>query len=358
MDGWSTPFDPRGWACVIGSLALSALVTSLGIRYAHRRKLIDQPGQRRSHTQPTPRGGGIGIVAAALAMLVAEMFLLPREATFDLIACTVSVTLVAAVGWIDDHGGLAARWRFLAHCVAALIVLVATFGGIVSVSSEAAKFAAIVLSVILGLGLVWSINLHNFMDGIDGLLAWQALFVFVVLALLAVVAGSPADAWHLAALAAAVAAFIPFNFPRARVFMGDVGSGTLGLLIGVAVLRQMSFGAAALLGGVAACSAFAVDATCNLVSRIWRGKRWYSAHREHLYQWLVRTGMTHARVVGLYLAWNLVLAAPVIWLVQHASGASAAVGWTVLLYVFGVVVWILAKRWCLKTVKAKRHAAA
>ena len=358
MDGWSTPFDPRGWAFLIASFLLSGVVTWLAIRYARRRNLIDQPGQRRSHTQPTPRGGGIGIAVAALAMLLAETRLLPREAVPDLLACAAAVALVAAVGWIDDHGGLRVRWRLLAHFAAAFLVLAAGFGGFATLSDGApAAIAAAVLAALLAFGLVWSVNLHNFMDGIDGILAWQALFVFAVLATVAAANGSPADAWHLAALAAAVAAFVPFNFPRARVFMGDVGSGALGLLIGIAILRQLGFGPAAFLGGIVACSAFVVDATCNLVSRMWRGTRWYSAHREHLYQWLVRTGMTHARVVGLYLAWNLVLVAPVIWLMQQ-RGASGAVGWTALLYALGVLVWIVAKRWCLKTVKAKRHAAA
>jgi UDP-N-acetylmuramyl pentapeptide phosphotransferase/UDP-N-acetylglucosamine-1-phosphate transferase len=368
VDWWSQPFDPRWWGSLTAVFALSAAVTWTAIRYAHRRNLIDQPGQRRSHSEPTPRGGGIGIVAATIAIFVAEIFLLPPEATPDLLACLCAVILVASVGWIDDHGGLAARWRFLAHCIAALLVLVALIAA-PSVRAPVPAFALIVLFAIAWLSLVWSINLHNFMDGINGLLAFQALFVFLALTALARSAGADADAWHLSALAAAVAAFIPFNFPRARVFMGDVGSGALGLLIGIAVLRQMSLGGVALLSGVAACSAFVVDATCNLVSRVLRGKRWYSAHREHLYQWMVRAGMSHARVVSVYMGWNLLIVAPIVWLMNSgrpaddagtltAAAATSGLSWVVALYLLGIAVWIFGKRWCLQKVTSQRHAAA
>jgi UDP-N-acetylmuramyl pentapeptide phosphotransferase/UDP-N-acetylglucosamine-1-phosphate transferase len=149
---------------------------------------------------------------------------------------------VATVGWIDDHGGLAARWRLLSHFAAASLVLLGpelAGTGYFATGSVAAYERMPVLGIAV-LTLVWSINLHNFMDGINGLLAFQAIFVFLTLAALAHSVGAAADAWHLCALAAAVAAFAPFNFPRARVFMGDVGSGALGLLIGIAVLRQMS----------------------------------------------------------------------------------------------------------------------
>ena len=95
--------------------------------------------------------------------------------------------------------------------------------------------------------------------------------------------------------AAAAAGFLPFNFPRARIFMGDVGSGVLGLLIAVAVLWQMSAPGHRAASGVVLCSAFVTDASCTLVSRIVRGRRWYSAHREHLYQWLVRSGFSPCR---------------------------------------------------------------
>jgi UDP-N-acetylmuramyl pentapeptide phosphotransferase/UDP-N-acetylglucosamine-1-phosphate transferase len=353
-------------ASLIASFALSACVTWLGIRYAHRRNLIDQPGQRRSHSLPTPRGGGVGIVVAILLVYVFETSLLPREATPDLLACACALALVATVGWIDDHGGLAARWRLLAHFVAALLVLLgpeaAGVGYFASGNSD--TFARVLVLAVALLSLVWSINLHNFMDGINGLLAVQAIFVFLVLAVLAASVGADADTWHLCALSAAVVAFVPFNFPRARVFMGDAGSGALGLLVGVAVLRQMSLSGIAPLSGVVACSAFVADATCNLLSRMLRGKRWYSAHREHLYQWMARSGMSHARVVGWYMGWNLFIVVPVLYAMNAEAPADggrslfAAWPWVAGIYAAAFALWIFGKRWCLQKVKSERCRVA
>jgi UDP-N-acetylmuramyl pentapeptide phosphotransferase/UDP-N-acetylglucosamine-1-phosphate transferase len=343
---------------LVASYLVSAGVTWLGIRYALRRNLIDHPGQRRSHSEPTPRGGGIGIVVAALFILAGEMVWLPREALPDLIACWCAVALVAAVGWVDDHRGLAVRWRLLAHFAAAGLVLFALSFQPASVVPGPNGFLKAIVIGLAGLGLVWSINLHNFMDGIDGILAFQALFVFAALGALCAYAGAEADAWHLAALGAAVAAFIPFNFPRPRVFMGDVGSGTLGLLVGIAVMRQLAVAEIAPASGVIVCSAFVVDASCNLVSRMVRGRRWYSAHREHLYQWLVRAGLSHGGVVGVYMVWNLLIVVPVLWLVNAGGGSGIVPAAAV--YLLGIALWIYGKRRCLHKMKSQRrhHAAA
>lgn len=368
MDWLSQPSDFRWWGSLLATFLVSAAVTALGIHYARRRNLIDHPGQRRSHVRPTPRGGGIGLVTAILILFAAEVVILPREAMADLLACWIALALVAAVGWIDDHRGLAARWRILAHALAGLIVIGGMLGPALSAGETVSGPPAIAYAIVLAfiwLSLVWSINLHNFMDGIDGLLAWQTLFVFLVLAALMAAAGADADAWHLCALAAAVAGFIPFNFPRARVFMGDVGSGTLGLLVGISVLRQLTVSEVDPFSGLIACSAFVVDASCNLVSRMLRGKRWYSAHREHLYQWMVRAGMSHARVVAWYMGWNLFIVAPVLWqlnrtgpaLPSGSHGIARGLEWMAAVYGLGVALWIFGKRWCLQRART-RHADA
>ncbi len=154
--------------------------------------------------------------------------------------------------------------------------------------------------------------------------------------------------------------------------MGDVGSGVLGLLIAVAVLWQMSAPDTALASGIVLCSAFVTDATCTLVWRIARGRRWYSAHREHLYQWLARSGFSHAGVVALYMGWNLVIVLPVVAWINRAPGAwmpiananaqmreGSGLGAAVMVYAVGIVVWIVGKRWCFAGARKRgRHAAA
>jgi UDP-N-acetylmuramyl pentapeptide phosphotransferase/UDP-N-acetylglucosamine-1-phosphate transferase len=199
------------------------------------------------------------------------------------------------------------------------------------------------------------------MDGIDGLLAAQAIFVFAVAA--AVFHAGARDSAFVAALigAGATAGFVPFNFPRARIFMGDVGSGVLGLLVAIVILAMLVTPQSALATGAVACSAFVTDATCTLLSRMLRGRRWYSAHREHLYQWLVRGGFSHARVVALYTGWNVLIALPVIgWMNRWAqAGADRApddgIEAAAAIYVLAVLVWWQGKQWCLRRALARRR---
>ena len=364
---------PSAWIpAMLAAFALSALVTWLAIGYARRRRLIDEPGLRRSHSEPTPRGGGIGIVIAVLAFACVPELLLAGQSRLAAPALLVAVAIVAAVGWIDDHRGLSARARFAAHCLAALVYLspvivpLVLFPAIVESRFEVPVAILWPAVALLALAIVWFVNLHNFMDGIDGILAVQAIFVFLALAVLCFRAGEP-HAGQIGVFAAATLGFLPFNFPRPRIFMGDVGSGVLGLLVAVAVLWQMSGQATALASGIILCSAFVTDATCTLVSRMVRGRRWYSAHREHLYQWLVRSGFSHAGVVALYMGWNLVIVVPVVaWINQpeppmpyapptFSSGFGAAAG----VYLLAVVAWLAGKRRCLRAVQQRgRHAAA
>ncbi len=340
---------------------LSALVTWLSIRYAQRNALLDQPGQRRSHSVPTPRGGGIGIVAAVLAGLAVTALSGHLRALCE--SAAVAVVLVAAIGWIDDHRGLSARLRLLVHLAAVIALYFPLFGFVWflaqfhGANAEAAPplhYAVLLLAVIaFVLANLWFVNLHNFMDGINGLLACQAIFVFLAMA--ALVSGDSRNVLLLCA--AAVAGFLPFNFPRARVFMGDVGSGTLGLLIaGAVALQALSF-RGSVFSGLIACSVFVTDATCTLLSRMLRGRRWYSAHREHLYQWLVRCGFSHARVVALYMGWNLCVVVPVLYLVNRGeASASPTAGLAGLLtvYALALLLWIVGKRACLALTKGAK----
>jgi UDP-N-acetylmuramyl pentapeptide phosphotransferase/UDP-N-acetylglucosamine-1-phosphate transferase len=370
MDG-----APMAWLalCVV-AFAISAAVTACAIRYAKRRQLIDHPGARRSHTQPTPRGGGIGIVVAVLVCACLPGLVIGgADARIAALSMGVAIAIVAAVGWIDDHRGLPARTRFVAHTIAAIVFVAPAAWTLVAFSIEvgqatsATMLVAWIAMAVLVVAIVWSINLHNFMDGIDGILAMQATFVFVALAVLIVVRGHDARAVTLATFAAATLGFLPFNFPRARVFMGDVGSGVLGLLIAIGLTWQFSVRETAPWSGLVLASAFVIDATATLVSRMVRGRRWYHAHREHLYQWLARCGFSHAGVVAFYMGWNLAVAAPVVaWINRTApttmtnepstdTGADIAVA----VYLVGFAVWIIAKRRCLASAKARRrHAAA
>ena len=329
---------------VIATGLLSTLVVYLGIGYAERRGLLDVPGQRRSHQVVTPRGGGIGIVIAVL-LGVGLPLLVASDAAPVVVATIGGLLLVALVGWIDDHGGLPARIRFAVHLLASLALALALLWPVLGMFAW--------LPSLLMLGLIvfitaWSINLHNFMDGINGLLACQAIFVLLVVAILAAVGADSGLAWASLGTAAAVAGFLPWNFPRARVFMGDVGSGALGFLIAAAIWTAILRGVLGFAEALIACSAFVTDASATLLSRMLRGRRWYSAHREHLYQWMARRHASHARVVGIYVGWNLLIVTPL--LVGLRSGGDSRLGWLapVSCYALAVLLWLAAKRQCLR----------
>ena len=354
------------WLLLALATAVVALFgTRASIRYALKRRLIDQPGQRRSHSLPTPRGGGIAIVIAVVLSMLALVEI--RNGAAGMIASMPllgAIILVAVVGWIDDHRGLAPGWRLLAHCLAAFILGVPELLLLLrDPGSNPALPWIIAAALCCGLALVGSINLHNFMDGIDGLLGTQALFVFCVLAWICHQAGRLGEAQQIGLFAAATLGFLPFNFPRARIFMGDVGSGVLGLLIAVAVFRQMAAVPTAFWAGFIACSAFVVDSTATLLSRVLSGRRWYSAHREHLYQWLVRCGYSHPQVVGMYMSWNLAVALPMIyWSLRTRDPLPAGLAsvdvrsssgsWALALtYLMAVACWAAGKRYCLRTIR-------
>ena len=335
-------------------LAVSAGVTAWSLAYARRRNLLDQPGQRRSHAMPMPRGGGIGIVAGALLGNAVVFFWNDGFDAWTTLPLSAAIVLVAAVGWIDDHRGLAARVRFAVHCLAAIVLFLWLPIMDFALNGAGNTLAFIPLTLAVLFATVWSINLHNFMDGIDGLLATQALFVFTVLAALCAIGGRFVEAERIGLFAAATLAFVPFNFPRARIFMGDVGSGVLGLLVAVAVGWQMLAFPVAMASGLIACSAFVVDATATLLWRMVRGRRWYSAHREHLYQWLVRGGRSHVRVTGMYMAWNLVVVVPVLaWtnrglFTPGTDNTGMGVEGLVFVYALAMLAWVIGKRHCIR----------
>ncbi|MET0332492.1 MAG: glycosyltransferase family 4 protein [Dyella sp.] len=320
-----------------GASLLSLLVVRLAIAYAHRRGMFDQPGQRRSHQVATARGGGIGIVLALVVTQPLAAYWLASEQCNSVLALTGATILVALVGWWDDHRSLPVLPRLGAQLVAC--------GG----------FAAVLLYNdglsgwwwwLLLLAGGWSVNLHNFMDGIDGLLVQQSIFVATGLAVLSWWAGQPGLLVICLLLATAGWGFGYYNWPPARIFMGDVGSGALGLQIFALVALLWGQDPLLLWPGLMLCSVFVVDASLTLLTRMLRGKRWLAPHREHLYQWLVRGGATHAKVDRIYLCWNLALVAPLVWLavIWPTLGLAICFG----LYLLTAGTWLVIKRRCLR----------
>ncbi len=322
-----------GW--LLAGFSITVLLVRGAIGYARRRGMLDRPGQRRSHHVPTPRGGGIGIVVSMLVCLPGVSWSL-REAGLSHAlpgSLCVALALVALVGWWDDHRSLPVLPRLAAQLMA--VVLFST--GLLM--TDGLDWWWLPLLLVAG---VWSINLHNFMDGIDGLLAQQAIFVSGGLAALAWGAAQPVLALAIGCLAVSALGFWCFNRAPARIFMGDVGSGSVGLLIFAFSAMLWKVERDLLWPALILSSTFVVDASLTLLTRMWQGRRWYAAHREHLYQWLARGGRTHARVGAAYLGWNVLVAAPLTWLAWRHLHVALTI--TMAAYLGAAVVWLYLKR--------------
>jgi Fuc2NAc and GlcNAc transferase len=295
-----------GAALLLMLFCSAALLTQLVRRYTLRHAVLDIPNERSSHTAPTPRGGGLAIVAAVLGGLLMG-WLLDYIPSRLFVALAGGGSLVAAVGWIDDHRAVHAIQRSLVHVIAAIWALT-WLGGLPKLHVGTALIPLGVSGWVLGtLGIVWFINLYNFMDGIDGLAAGEAVSVGGAGAILAALAATPGIALASGIIAVGALGFLVWNWHPARIFMGDVGSGFLGFCFVVLAIASERTGGPQLLLWMLLLGVFVLDATLTLVRRAARGEQWFAAHRLHSYQRAVQAGASHARVSASVLLMNLVL---------------------------------------------------
>jgi Fuc2NAc and GlcNAc transferase len=312
-------------AVLLGALvfAASAVLTGVVRRVALASGLVDLPNLRSSHTRATARGGGLSVVLTTTAGVVALAVngILSKPL---LISLVIGGGAVALVGFLDDRYSVRPVVRFAVHVGAAVWALI-WLGGLppLLIGDHLIKLGAAGY-IIAVLGIVWALNLFNFMDGIDGIAATEAVFITLAAALAGLIGGwapeIPAAAW---VLGFASAGFLCWNWPPARVFLGDVGSGYLGYLIAVLALASARTNPAALwvwliLGGV-----FFIDATVTLCRRLLRGERVFEAHRSHAYQWLARRWGSHGRVTATVTAVNLAWLLP--WSVLAVSLPRCAI---------------------------------
>lgn len=328
------------WLLPVLAVFVSPVLTALWIRRAQRLQLLDTPERRRLHAAATPRGGGIGPVATILLVLLALMVLQPAALGGFALPLIVGLLLAAGVSAADDHRARSVRLRLSVHLLAAAIVAVA----FLAIHGVEGKWWLEGGALLIAAGVA-SMNLHNFMDGSDAHLTSQSLFVF---ALLAVLAGSHDQAVLAAgwsAAAAAVAAFLPFNWPRARVFLGDVGSISLGFLVAAFSLVAVDRGLIGWGGALILSSGFMLDAAATLFGRMRRTRHWLKPHRDHLYQWLRRRDWSAARVVAAYQGWNLMIVLPAVALLElRAHPPLLEFALAVAVYGLGFGVWIAARR--------------
>lgn len=308
---------PAAWAGGLAAVFLAAVLMTWAARgYALRRQLFDQPGERRSHQVATPRGGGVAIVASQLLAYLAIGFVAPGT-VLPLVVFSAGLLLVAGIGWWDDHRPLPASTRLCVHVLAGILLGMLVWQG----SGDVFKA---VLSMTLAVVLT---NVWNFMDGINGLATTQAMLAAIAFALLLPVP----QAGIALLLAAGCAGFLPFNFPKARIFMGDVGSGALGYLLAGLVALGITVTDIAWPVWLVPLAAFLIDAGFTLLTRMRRGERWMEAHTQHVYQQYVKRGSSHTIVTLDYALFSIAGSTLFVVLgkLSPVWGSAGALAWAI-----------------------------
>lgn len=297
----SFPLSLTTWLIPLSAFCICWLTLAFLLQRVSRLPM-DHPNARSLHATPTPRVGGIGIIVAVL--IASTPILLPT-----LWPLMLGALVLAAISLLDDYKNLPVHWRLLAHIFVA-VACVLMFPNVSGVN----LFTAI-------LAIVWMTNLYNFMDGADGLSGGMAVMGFGALGTAAWWASAPELALFCAAIAASALAFLRFNFPPARLFMGDAGSIPLGFLAAAIGVYGASQGYWPVLFPVIIFSPFIVDASITLLKRAVRGEKIWRAHHEHYYQRLVRMGWSHQKMTLAAYALMLFCAAAGLFIIQKPDAA-------------------------------------
>jgi UDP-N-acetylmuramyl pentapeptide phosphotransferase/UDP-N-acetylglucosamine-1-phosphate transferase len=304
------------------SFAVAVLLTRILSRPGTRLYVLDVPNDRSLHDRPTPRTGGVAIVIAALGGVAALLVTGAVVAPVGSLGLASGALLVAAVSLWDDRGDVSPLVRLAVQAIAAGLVVADGWHLSLRAFGPAPTALGLGASVVL---VVWLTNLYNFMDGMDGFAGGMGAAGFGFLASLAHRGGHHDFGAISLVLAAANLGFLTLNLPPARIFMGDVGSATMGFLVGGLTLWGLHERIFPLWAPLLVFSPFIVDASVTLALRLVRGERFWLPHRTHYYQRLVRLGWGHRRTVLWEYA--LMAAAGTSTLLLSAPDHRDAVAW-------------------------------
>lgn len=324
---------------VVSAFLIVALATWYLVSPRAWLNVLDHPNERSLHDTPMPRTGGIAIVLAVVLVLAGGYLTAQISSSIGWLA--VAALLVATVSLIDDRRGLALRYRLVAHLVAATLLAYTGLHVAGEVWPGGQPAWPWWLSVAIGvLTVVWMINLYNFMDGMDGFAGGMAVIGFGAMGLQGWLVGANEYALINLVIAAAAGGFLVFNFPPARIFMGDTGSATLGLLAAAMVLWGARDEVFPLWASFLVFSPFIVDATTALIRRIARGDRFWLAHKTHYYQRLVQMGWGHRKTV--LVEYGLMVGCAVSAIVAVRS--TPTVQWAIMIFwllVYAIlIIWV------------------
>lgn len=297
---------------VLVAVIPALIATLLTYRFCNpesRMHLLDHPNERSLHSQPKPRTGGVAILVGFFLSIPAWLAIVVP--TPSMVWIIIGAGIIAGLSFLDDRRNLSIGVRLLGHVLGASIVVIAAGLGLpVEVSIPWLAWLGPGLSIVF---LVWMANLYNFMDGMDGFAGGMAVIGFGTFAVFGFLAGNLAFAIFSLTLASASFGFLLFNFPPARIFMGDTGSAALGMMAGGLILWGAREAVFPFWAGALVFSPFIVDATLTLLRRLLRRERFWLAHKTHYYQRLVLLGWGHRKTVLTEYALMLACAGSALW---------------------------------------------
>jgi Fuc2NAc and GlcNAc transferase len=296
------------------SILIAGVIVSAGLTlfvrlYSLKFNVLDTPVARSSHSVPTPRGGGLSIAITFALLLILCVYLnyLDWQYFFALILPSV---IVATIGFIDDHRSIDSRYRLLIHFIAAgLALYLIPQLPVISIGEFEIKHRFVIYPL-YAIGLVWLLNLYNFMDGIDGIASIEGITVLICAATILFLINEPTWALLLLWFSGPILGFLIWNWSPAKIFMGDIGSGFLGIIIGVITLITAFETSLTIWSWLILLATFISDSTWTLVTRIRTAQKWSSAHHSHAYQILSRRYQSHAKVSLSVIIVNLVWLLP------------------------------------------------
>jgi UDP-N-acetylmuramyl pentapeptide phosphotransferase/UDP-N-acetylglucosamine-1-phosphate transferase len=290
------------------------------------KKFQDIPNERSLHSVPVPRVGGVGLIAGVLSGWALMIGSLAWWLVLPLIGlCVISL--------LDDMHSLPVRQRLSVQIVAAAILVVGS-------GLHAQQGSAVALIVLLL--TVWMTNLYNFMDGSDGLAGGMAMFGFAFYGIAALMAHDDALATLNFVISASALAFLLFNFPPAKVFMGDAGSIPLGFLAAAIGLLGWQKGYWPVWFPLLVFSPFIADASVTLVKRTLRGVKITEAHREHYYQRAIQLGQSHRNVAWVEYALMLASGISALWCLQRSQSWPLLLAW---IGIYATLMFLVDLRW-------------
>jgi UDP-N-acetylmuramyl pentapeptide phosphotransferase/UDP-N-acetylglucosamine-1-phosphate transferase len=304
-------------AGIVSTVVMIVLLGSRGLP-------LDKPNERSLHVVPVQRTGGIaiiaGVIAAALWLRASPALLIPAVG-------------LAVASYLDDRHALPAAVRLAMHLAAAAVFLWLSAGTI-----------APAMLVVLWLAVAWITNLYNFMDGSDGLAGGMAAVGFATYACAAWLGGNYGLALLACSITTAALGFLIFNFPPAKIFMGDVGSIPLGFLAGAFGIVGWQQELWPLWFPLVVFAPFIVDASATLARRILRGERIWEAHREHYYQRLILSGWNHRRTALAEYGLMLLCGGAALAGLRQSPARQFALGLTLALAI-AIAMWAIDRRW-------------